>query len=571
MKTNWKQSLVIFILSAALLIIPSAAFRATAEEAVSLSPGAVGYHLTDSIKVEVKSILNEQTIEGTRLAAAIRLYNEGASLDRVPDYEVRVKSKEGIVYILRPSAANAKNIQPRATVELSYMIMVDRYDTFTLSEISWLEVDEYVYPKQEKHILSIPVSSMEWKGQNGSLADPAANKKWGELFTLPILSSSIEFLPVSLVQQNTPQGISTIVGLLAMNKSNSKKLIPDFHIDGKTDKKVYIGKRLDQETGALGPGEQRYLYYSIPMGNMSELTSLNIVSQEDYMVDDKTKTSFSIGRLNIALPSGSSVISYMNQLVPYQWNKPIRFDPLNKLIQPGVDISMVDLHLHESSGGGFKAAVAKFKLQNKSNNPLPVPHFQAVLMNNSGSKYTGTMQHTEVETLIPNVSYIIYVSFILPGTETGSSLVMDILDGQSVAPINVSIAAFKTQVREDTDGKTLAFYPFRVSVNEWTLGYNYIQSNRTYTYNVILDLDISLQEEAVVDNSFSKLRVEVVDIKGKIMSSKALSFTGDNRLVSGKQTFSFSLDRLESLLFLNVYETIDTPFGEAKRLIQTLK
>jgi hypothetical protein len=194
-----------------------------------------------------------------------------------------------------------------------------------------------------------------------------------------------------------------------------------------------------------------------------------------------------------------------------------------------------------------------------------------VLMNSSGSKYTGTMQHTEVETLIPNVSYIIYYSFILPGTETGSSLVMEILDGESVAPINVSIAAFKTQVREDTDGKTLAFYPFRVNPNDWSLVYNYIQSNRTYTYNVILDLDISLQEDAVVDNSFSKLRVEVVDIKGKIMGSKALSFTGDNRLVSGKQTFSFNLPRQEFLLFLNMYETIDTPFGEAKRLIQTFK
>ncbi|SEC07946.1 hypothetical protein [Paenibacillus sp. GP183] len=569
MKTNWKKSLIILILSAALLILPSATFHAIAEEAGALSPGAIGYHLTDSIKVEVKSILNEQTAEGTRLAAVIRLYNEGARLDRVPDYEIRVKSEEGMIYILRPSAANAKNIQPKATVELSYMIMVDRFDTFSLSEISWHEVDEYVYPKQEKQILTIPVSSMEWKGQNGVLADPAANKKWAELFTLPILSASIEFLPVSLVQQTTPQGVSTIVGLLARNKSNSDQLIPDFHFDGKTSKKVYIGKRLDQETDALKPGEQRYLYFSIPIGNMSELKSLNIVSQEEFTADDKTKTKFSIGRLTINLPSGSSTLSYLNQLMPYEWNKPIRFDPLNKLIQPGVDISMVDLRMHESSGGGFKAAVAKFKLQNRSNNPLPVPRFQAVLMNSSGSKFTGTIQHTDVETLIPNVSYILYYSFILPNTETGSSLAMEILDGETFAPINVSIAAFKTQVREETSEKTNAFYPFRVNLNNWKLGYNYMQGN--YTYNVILDLDISLQEEAVVDQSFSKLKVEVVDSKGKIMGTKAFSFTGDNRLVSGTQAFSFSLDRQEFSLSLRVYESIDTPFGEAKRLIQTLK
>lgn len=572
MKINWKHTMVMFILSAS-LVIPSASFHALADEKYTQSTSLASYQLTDAIKVEVKSILNESTSEGTKIAAVVRIFNNGDRLTGVPEYEVRVKTQEGLEYIMRPSQANVKNIQPKETAELSYMNVVDRFDAFSLTELSWLDVDEFVYPKQEKRIISIPVSAIEWKGEKAVLSDPAVMKKWEDAFTIPVLSSTVEYKPISLNEQNTKEGPMTIVGLLATNKGDKKTAIPDFRINGVSDKKVYTGKRLEQDKLLLEPGEQHYIHYAIPVRNRMELKSLSILTPEDFTVDDKTHNNYLIGRLMITLPGADNNLRFLNQLVQYEWNKPIKFDPLYKLIRPEVDVSMVDLQLHESAGGGFKAAVAKFKLLNHSENPLQVPEFQAELSSVSGNKYLGTRQNTLVETLIPNISYVIYYSFIIPSTETGEQLAMQILDTKSVEPYNIPLAAFKTKVMEETSDKSLAFYPFQVTLNDWSTGANYNMASGSlpYSYKLNLDFNIKLQDEVVVDQSFSKMRLELVDAKNRIMVSKVLSFTGENKLVSGTQTINFDLDRFETTVFLRMYEIIDTPFGEARRLIQTWK
>jgi hypothetical protein len=574
MKKKWKKTIIMIILSA-FLLIPSVSFQANADEMHSISSAKDDYRLTSSIIAKVRSILNEQTSKGTRVGAVVRLYNEGARLIRVPDYEMRVKTKEGIEYTLRPSVANAKAIQPKVTVDLSYMIVVDRDDAFSLSTLSWVEVDEYVYPKLEKTVLSIPISSIEWKGENAVLSDPTANKQWGEAFIIPALSTSIEYKPVSLIEQNTPQGPVTIVGLLAINKSEMRKPIPDFRIDGKSSSKVYNGKRLELTTLVLDPGEQRYLHYAIPAGNSTKIKNLTILSTEDFASDDQTNINYSIGRLNITLPDDSNVLRFMNPLLTYEWNKPIQFDPLNKLIQPEVDVSMVALHMHESVGGGIRTAVAKFKLLNRSDHPVPVPHFQAQLMSTGGYQFTGTRQSTVVETLIPNVSYVVYYSFVLSSTESDKQLVMEILDGETFTPYNIPIAAFRTQAQLEQVDTTLAFYPINVKLNSWTVSMNSSsgssQGNLPFTYNLRLDLDINPQDDIVVDQSFSKMKVELVDAQGKTIGVKTFSFTGENRLVSGMQVINISSERLESSLSLRIYETMNTPFGEADRLIQTLK
>jgi hypothetical protein len=562
MKKKWKKSLIMIIFAASLLI-PSVSFQANADEMHSISLAKDEYRLTSSIIAKVRSVLNEQTTKGTRVGAVVRLYNDGARVIRVPDYEVRVKTKEGIEYTLRPSIVNAKAILPKVTVDLSYMIVVARDDAFSLSSLSWVEVDEYVYPKLEKTILSTPISSIEWKGEDSVLSDPAANRSWGEAFIIPALSTSIEYKPVSLIEQNTPQG------------PEMKRPLPDFRIDGKSDKKVYNGKRLELETLVLDPFEQRYLHYAIPAGNTTKLKSLTILSTEDFALDDQTNINYSIGRLNITLPADSNALHFMNPLLPYEWNKPIQFDPLYKLIQPEVDVSMVALHMHESAGGGFKTAVAKFKLLNSSDHPMTVPHFQAQLMSTGGYQFTGTRQSTVLETLIPNISYVIYYSFILPSTESGEQLVMEILDGETFAPYNIPIAAFRTQAQLEQADTTLAFYPFNVKLTSWSVGMNSSSSqgngNLPYSYNLRLDLDINPQDDVVVDSNFSKMKVELVDALGKTIGVKVLSFNGENRLVSGMQSININSERFGSSFSLRIYETVDTPFGEVDRLIRTVK
>lgn len=56
---------------------------------------------------------------------------------------------------------------------------------------------------------------------------------------------------------------------------------------------------------------------------------------------------------------------------------------------------------------------------NKNNGPLQVPHFDAVLTNTNGKKYTGIRKDPKMVTLILNISYVIY-SFIVPNSETGA-------------------------------------------------------------------------------------------------------------------------------------------------------
>lgn len=571
MKTKWKQIIAASII-ASVLWIPAATLQVIAKEAPALSSTKKEYVLNNSIKASVKSILNEQTTTGSRIAGVVRLFNEGDRIVRVPDYEVRIKTTEGIEYALSPSAANAKAIQPRETVELSYMISVDRSAPLSMSELSWVDVNEFVYPKEENRILSIPVTSLEWKGENAVFSNPEAMKKWGDTFTIPVLSPVIEYTPIRIFEQNTTQGAVTIVGFLAENKSDLKKSIPEFNISGKSDKKVYKGKRLEQGELLLEPGEKRYIHYSIPAEKKSELISLTVLIPESFTSEDKTVTNYSIGQFSIDLVSeGSNAFSMTVPMQAYEWNKPITFDALNKAIPSDVVISMVSLHMHKSDGGGFKAAVAKFKLTNKSNRPVPVPEFQTQLMSENGSKYSGIRQKTTVDTLAPNISYVVYYSFVLPNSENGEQLYMELMDGKSVAPYQIPIASFKTKAQEKTSDND--FYPYKVNLTSWRISssFNVAPSAVNYTYKLNLEFDINQLDEVVVDQSFSKILIEVADEQGKTVVSKNFPFTGENRLINGKQAISFDSEHLEKSLTFNVYEMIDTPFGGAKRLIQSLK
>src|SRR5690606_15755162 len=96
----------------------------------------------------------------------------------------------------------------------------------------------------------------------------------------------------------------------------------------------------------------------------------------------------------------------------------------------------------------------------------------------------------------------------------------------------------------------------------------------SYSYKLILDLDIERVEDVVVDSGFSKLKIEIVDSFNKMLGSETIAFTGVDRLISGKQTILFNNIRTEQHqypLTIHIYEVIDTPSGEASRLIETLQ
>jgi hypothetical protein len=215
--------------------------------ATSGTPAAVTYQLTNSLSVDIKTVLNERVDGGTRVGVVVRMKNTGAAITRVPEYELRVKTIEGVEYILQSSASNPRSIQPKATTELSYLAVIDRTDTVTLSEANWTDVDYYVYPKSETRILAIPISGQSWKGSDMKITDPASVKKWGEKFKIPSLTSPLEYTPVSIDKEVTDKGTIQVLQLLVTNPTDQRETLPEFIIDGKTSSKVFEAQKVAED------------------------------------------------------------------------------------------------------------------------------------------------------------------------------------------------------------------------------------------------------------------------------------------------------------------------------------
>lgn len=570
MKLQWNKTLAAVMLSASLLASPGSLTVMASDETAVVSQAAVTrYNLTDTVQVEIKSVINERTANGTRIGVVVRLLNTGDRVTRVPEYALRARTSDGTDYTLRASGANATQIQPQEKVELTYIVMLDRKDDFKLSSLYWVDIDEFEYPIKETTVLTVPIPG-EWNGKQTSLTGEGQSAAWKQPFLIPVLSPTLQFTPFQLIYQNSTQGPVALVAMLVENKGSMKETLPSLQIDGNSDKKVYHGKRIapvDEVT--LEPGEIKQLYYAIPLENDAELKSLTVLNQENFVQADKTVIDFSIGRLAIQLDGEVAKLS--NQPALSGTIGPIAFDPYNKLVQQGVEVSLVELHMHGAEGDGYQTAVAKFKLENKTDRPLPVPNFLAELRTSNGSSYAGARQTTAAQELLPNLSYVVGYSFNLPNSEKGNDLVMNLLDGQLAAPYQIPIASFRTQVQAEKDSDVLEFYPFEVKMNFWSMSALFEQGR--YKYKMNLDLDIKRLDNIVVDQNFSKMKLELVDSRGRVLGSETIAFTGVNRLVSGSQSVIFEnikTEQFEDNLTVNVYESMDTPFGEAKRLVKTL-
>jgi hypothetical protein len=78
--TKWLKTITALVLSVSLLILSTPLVT-------DASSKTVRYSLTGtSIKVEIKSVLNERIPEGTRIGAVVRFYNVGSKTVRVPVY-----------------------------------------------------------------------------------------------------------------------------------------------------------------------------------------------------------------------------------------------------------------------------------------------------------------------------------------------------------------------------------------------------------------------------------------------------------------------------------------------------
>jgi hypothetical protein len=598
MNKPWKTGFTALVLGTMIIQGGVPVFAADVTASVVTTP-SVNYGLTNDIRAVVKSLAVESTAKGMQISATVRLYNGGNTQNRVPEHELRVRTSNGVVYTLKPSSTNKQSLQPKEIGELVYMTVVDSKELTQINEVSFVDVDLYAYPKKETTLLSMPANSV-WYGTGNSELQKLNTLSWGQAFKIPGVNSELVYTPVALSMQSTSEGQTAstsstgqasatgastgqaaaaastntgqeaVVTVIVENTGSGRETLPNFRLDAQSDLKEYEGKQTESTQGVVEAGEKKYIHFTIPVENGVSPSQLVVVSTDSYTANSVTQW-ISTGKLGITWPTGQQSNT---AATPYSIGSPIAFDPLTKVIDKKTQVSLMELHLHENPGEGYKTVVAKFQLTNTSDTPIVTPAFQTELSNANGVTYKGSRQANVISTMNPGLSYVVSYSYNVPQTENSDQIVVKVLDTQAAAPYTTTIAALQTKVQNDEVAEdTFSLYPVNLKVNSASVS-SLITSQLTYSYIVKLDLDITQKDNVVVDDNFSKLRLEVVDGVGRILGSKDASFTGTNKLISGKQTLDASniaTDQLSNPISLNIYEVIQTQNGEAKRFLKNIK
>ncbi|MEC0229014.1 hypothetical protein [Paenibacillus alba] len=571
-KNPWKTSLTAIVLGTMLVQGGMTVWAADTGSAVTSAP-TVNYGLTSDIRAAIKSVAVTPTASGSQLAVTVRLYNGGTTQNRVPEHELRLQTTSGVSYTLKPSAGNKETLQPKEIGELVYMTSIDSKEIGQVSQLSFVNVDIYSYPKVETTLLTMPTASVWYGGTGAAALQNLGNLAWGQSFTIPGVNSGLSYSTVETSMQDTATGRVAVITLLASNPGEGRETVPAFRVDAQSEQKNYEGKRSEAEPVTLEAGEKKYLHYAIPVENGVTLTNLVVLSTDSFAPKGEGQgpaTTLATGKLAISWPKADQEKS---TAVPYTIGQPIAFDPLTKVVDKQTQVSLMELHLHENPGEGYQTAVAKFKLTNTSSAPIATPNFQSELVNSQGVTYQGARQTNVTTMLNPGLSYVVSYAYVVPQTEAGTSFSLKLLDAAAAAPYTTTIAALQTDVQKEGTDSTISLYPFDLVFNDVTVS-TQTTPQLTYSYKFRLDLGITQKENVVVDNNFSKLRFEIVDSAGRVVGSKDATFTGPNKLISGVQTIDASnitTDQVSYPYTVNVYETIETPNGTSKRLVKVIK
>ncbi|TBL77874.1 hypothetical protein [Paenibacillus thalictri] len=579
MINKWNKTLLAVLIGAALFVEGGFGFGVTALAAGGEQPqtadtaaaaGQASYSLTPLIQAAVQSASVEAAPSGRRIAVTVRMYNSGTERLRVPDFELRAQTADGLEYKLDASSGNKKALKPQEIAEMVFMSVVDSTSPLELAGLSFVHVDEYVYPKQETQLVSLPLGSDVWYGGAGS-TDRLPTRVWGQTFAIPGLNSRLVYTPAGFSRQTTEKGPAVVVTVLAENKGTGREAVPDFRIDAASDQKKYAGVRTEQGNVQLEAGEKAYIHYAVQLEANAQVDRLIVMTTETFAADGQT-TAIDTGKIVIAVPDGGLAEPTLD--TGYSIGTPIRIDPLSKAIDH-TEISLVELHIQQNPGDSYKTGFAKFRLTNTSDKSVPTPSFEAELVSAGGAAYSGMRQTSVPDTLNPGLGSVISYAYHIPLSESSGGFVLKLLDGKTASPYNLTIAALQVPVQQEVDnGTTLHLYPFDMTLEDWSVGTNYVATNTTYSYKMKVTLDLKQADNVVVDSNFSKLHFEVVDKLGRVLGTGDSAFTGTQKLVSGSQTLATSniqSEQIEFPVILNLYEQFDTASGAAKRFLKTLQ
>ncbi|MDF2725409.1 MAG: hypothetical protein K0Q59_5086, partial [Paenibacillus sp.] len=469
----------------------------------------------------------------------------------------------GMVYTLLPSAANKSALQPQEISELVYVASVDAKVIGALTQLYWVGFNMYEYPRSEQVLATMPVHAA-WYGLGVNAPAKPQQLAWGQPFAIPGVNSGIVYTPVDASVQSTANGKAAIVTLLAENPGTGRELLPAFRIDGVVGQKGYTGQART-DVSSLEAGEKAYLHVVIPIEQGVTLSELLVVSTDSF-VGKAGAVPIVTGKLTISWPNASQAGS---SVANYSFGEPIAVDALAKLLDSQTEAALMEFTIHDNAEEGYKTAVAKFKLTNRSDSPVAAPVFGTEITNEQGVTYRGSRQLNTTQTMNPGLSYVVSYAYTLPQQEEGQRYTMKLLDQAAVAPYVTNVASFQVKKQEETEERTFSLYPFEIQVNSVSMNYAY--NSGYYQYKIHLDLAISQIDNVVVDNGFSKLRFEVVDSAGRIVGTQDAALTGPKKLISGKQvleTGMMTIDSFSTPFTVNLYGIIETETGVAKRFLE---
>ncbi|WP_256831554.1 MULTISPECIES: hypothetical protein [unclassified Paenibacillus] len=274
----------------------------------------------------------------------------------------------------------------------------------------------------------------------------------------------------------------------------------------------------------------------------------------------------------VYLWEGASQASSMISSAPaYKLGEKLIFKD-NGVVDKNLDVSLVELHVHENDDFGYKTAIGKYKITNKGTSSIALPKLQNELIDKQGKTYTGSRQSSVPELIMPGTSYVISYSYLLPNSVEDKTFALNVYDDQSVSQGKVSLGAYQVGIQEESDSDTISFYPFLVQFQNYTLGWSY--SSGSYTYTLNLSMAIEHPDPVIVDSNFSKMQFDLVDGMDRVVGTQTMTFTGTDRLINGKQKISFTGLKDEqgtNGIRVKIYEVIETANGPAKRLVKELK
>ncbi|MFD0697282.1 hypothetical protein ACFQZT_24725 [Paenibacillus sp. GCM10027628] len=358
-----------------------------------------------------------------------------------------------------------------------------------------------------------------------------------------------------------------------MNPTNERQTVPSFGIDGKTENKVYSGDRAEAAV-TLEPGEKKYVHIVIPSDLDTEFSSLNVVTPEKFASTGGDDT-YRVGRVNILLPTGA-VTQGVIPAPDYKLGTPVKLDSTNKFVPSNVDVTLEELHITKNEDDGFNTAVAKFKLTNNSDRPIPIPAIQTELVSKDGFAYAGSRQAKTAISVVPKASYVVSYAYALPSSETGEGLKMNLYSNQASGETSYKslLATAKVPVQtNDVTDDVLKVYPYDVKIKDWSISAIF-QGNMTYNYKLKLDLDIVSDKQVTADSFNSKLLFELYNNTGDPVGSSTQALSGEGRLFNGTNTITLNVNsgQLDFPLTVKVFETFAGENGETvKRLLTTFK